>query len=66
VAAGDAGVVEDEIGAALLAAEDQLGVDGVLAAGPCTCVDDQCGVVQKPGAGLEPATPSLPWKCSTN
>ena len=20
----------------------------------------------KPGAGLEPATPSLPWKCSTN
>ena len=21
---------------------------------------------RKPGAGLEPATPSLPWKCSTN
>ena len=21
---------------------------------------------EKPGVGLEPTTPSLPWKCSTN
>ena len=23
-------------------------------------------IVIEPGAGLEPATPSLPWRCSTN
>ena len=23
-------------------------------------------LVLKPGIGLEPTTPSLPWKCSTN
>src|SRR4051794_38374745 len=34
VAAGDAGVVEDQVGAALLASEDQLAVDRVLGAGP--------------------------------
>jgi hypothetical protein len=41
VAAGDAGVVEDEVGAALLAAEDQLAVEEMLAAGTCALVDDQ-------------------------
>jgi hypothetical protein len=24
------------------------------------------GFLEEPSAGLEPATPSLPWKCSTN
>ena len=24
------------------------------------------GEIHKPGTGLEPVTPSLPWKCSTN
>jgi hypothetical protein len=41
VAAGDAGVVDDQVRARMLAAEDQLAVDGVLAAGPCAFVDDQ-------------------------
>ena len=27
---------------------------------------EERGVPMKPSAGLEPATPSLPWKCSTN
>ena len=27
---------------------------------------DEIGGAQEPSAGLEPATPSLPWKCSTN
>jgi hypothetical protein len=41
VAAGDAGVGDDQIRARLLAAEDDLAVEGVLAAGPCAFVDDQ-------------------------
>ncbi len=41
VAAGDAGVGDDHVGRAVLAAEDQLAVEGVLAARPCSCVDDQ-------------------------
>jgi hypothetical protein len=41
VAAGDAGVLEDEIRGRLLAAEDDLAVDGELAAGPCAVLDDQ-------------------------
>jgi hypothetical protein len=41
VLARDAGVVDHQVGGALLAAERQLAVDGVLAAGPCSFVDHQ-------------------------
>jgi hypothetical protein len=41
VAAGDAGVVDDQVRAFLLPAEDQLAVEGMLVAGPCSVVDDQ-------------------------
>jgi hypothetical protein len=38
---GDARVVDDQVGAPLLAAEDQLAVDRMLVAGPCAFLDDQ-------------------------
>jgi hypothetical protein len=38
---GDARVVDDQVGAALLAAEDQLAVDRMLVAGPCAFADYQ-------------------------
>src|SRR5215207_8921752 len=41
VAAGDAGVLDHEVSGRVLAAEDELAVEGELAAGPCACVDDQ-------------------------
>jgi len=41
VAAGDAGVRDDQVGGGVLAAEDQFAVDRVLAAGPCAFVDDE-------------------------
>jgi hypothetical protein len=41
VAAGDAGVRDDQVRGRVLAAEDDLAVEGVLAAGPCAFVDDQ-------------------------
>ena len=41
VTAGDAGVVEDEVGGSALAAEDQLAVEGVLAPGGRSLLNDQ-------------------------
>ena len=38
---GDARVVDDQVGAPLLAAEDQLAVNRMLVAGPCAFLDDQ-------------------------
>jgi hypothetical protein len=41
VAAGDAGVRDDDVRGRVLAAQDQLAVDGVLATRPCALMDDQ-------------------------
>jgi hypothetical protein len=41
VTAGDAGVLDDEVGGGVLAAEDQLALDRMLAAGSYTLMDDQ-------------------------
>ena len=62
-----------ELRAALVVADVDLGA-GLLAEDPDEPQDlvglavrgDQVGSLQEPSAGLEPATPSLPWKCSTN
>src|SRR5215210_8185961 len=41
VPAGNAGVWDDQVRGAVLAAEDELAVDRVLAAGPCAFVDGE-------------------------
>jgi hypothetical protein len=41
VTPGDAGIRDDEIGGDVRAAQDELVVDGMLAAGPYTLMDEQ-------------------------
>ncbi|MDX6730476.1 MAG: hypothetical protein QOC54_424 [Baekduia sp.] len=73
--ANDSGQLEPMIGAALAELE-QAGIEQrpetVLADGrywntaQIAALGHQAGSPMKPSDGLEPSTPSLPWKCSTN
>ena len=56
----------------LAAADDQQPVEALAAdaADPAQVALNEkaplCGAFAKPSDGLEPSTPSLPWRCSTN
>ena len=79
VVAGDAGVVEDQVGIVGAADRDRA-VERDLAPGLGSLADDQQRLghgaslnatiaetrMESPETGLEPATPSLPWRCSTS